>query len=565
MGLLRKIQRKRPELRVIIASATLDVDLFVKFFRHPHSTLKDVIAISVEARQYPVEIQYLETPTSNYLVKTVETILAIDRLEGPGDILVFLPGQEEIDHVVRQLQDQAPSHVLTLPLYANLPTHMQQQVFVPPPRGFTRKVIVATTIAETSLTIEGVVFVIDSCFVKLAYYNPFTGIESLLTTSVSQAAATQRAGRAGRTMPGKCWRLCTQEHYENVLKSNTIPMIQRTNLSTVVLYLLSMGIQDIAHFAFLSPPSPEALIRAFELLYALGAVNDHCQLIEPLGTHMAEFPISPMLAKILLSSFQYDCVDDVLSIASLLSVGDIFQSPRGSQERRLKISQSMESFAHADGDHLMYLTVYNEFLDVRGTQQQRSWCQEHMLHYPALVRATEIRRHLKRYLERFRTNTTEAHKVENLDESTAIRKCFVTGFFANAAKLHADGNYRTLRDQRIVSIHPTSMYIYLGRSPDWILYHESVLTTCEYIRDLIRIDPRWLVELAPDFYQTRDVSRIVSGDSQTLGLPSASTQSAKTKSAAATSDGRILFRKPTSKPKLPIHIGKSKGGLRSQF
>ncbi|ETL30347.1 hypothetical protein F441_17089 [Phytophthora nicotianae CJ01A1] len=608
LGLIKKIQRKRPDLRVIIASATLQVDTFVKFFRRrkekvpeqgvtssgrPPQVLKDVVAVSVEGRQFPVDIEYLQEPCGDYLQKAIDTVMAIDEHEGEGDVLVFLPGQEEIDFVVRALNDRAPTHILPVPLYGTLPLHMQQNAFLPAPRGVRRKVIVATTIAETSVTIDGVVFVLDGCFTKLAFFNPLTGVEALITAPVSKASAKQRAGRAGRSRPGKCFRLCTQAHFRTKLAKETIPQMQRTNLATVALYLLSMGIQDLAHFDFVSPPSPEALIRALELLFSLGAIDTACRLIDPLGTQMAEFPVAPALAKVLLSSFQFDCTSEMLSVASVLSVGDVFLGSRGSRERQEKIAEAMEHFTHPDGDHMMYLSIYDEFVE---NNKSRSWCDEYLLSHRALLRATEIRRHLKRYVTRFKSlekNNVSASdgdyvKIGNGDESedkarsATIRKCIVSGYFANAAKLHADGVYRTLRDQRPVQLHPTSVYYHMGTLPDWIIFHQSVLTTEEFVRDVSRIDPRWLVDLAPDFYRTKDVSRAISGSSGALGLPSASSsmprsKKQKTKASEADTppratgaDGRILFRKPkrsdqNTKAKLPVHIGKSKGGLRSQF
>ncbi|KAF1330437.1 putative atp-dependent RNA helicase dhx35-like, partial [Globisporangium splendens] len=596
LGLIKKIQRKRPELRVVIASATLQVDTFIRFFTSKKRKLQsqepqneqayeelrnDVIAVSVEGRLYPVDVEYLKEPCGDYLQKTIDTVLSIDEREGEGDILVFLPGQEEIDFVVRALNDRAGAHLLPLPFYATLPLQMQQNVFLPPPsRSVRRKVIVATTIAETSVTIDGVVFVVDSCFVKLAYFNPFTGVESLITTCVSKASAKQRAGRAGRVRPGKCFRLCTQAHFKTSFAKETMPQMQRTNLAPVALHLLSMGICDLAHFEFVSPPSPEALIRALELLYSLGAIDDNCRLTEPLGTQIAEFPVEPMLAKVLLSSFQYGCTQEILSIASILSVGDIFLSARGSRERKERLVEAMGEFAHPDGDHMTYLHIYDEFLE---NGKKREWCDEHLLDYRALVRAVEIRKHLKKYVNRFKSASGD-DQSEFANEDTpvvSILKCLVSGYFANAARMHADGMYRTVREKRLVQIHPTSVYYHMGKSPEWILFHQSVLTTDEYIRDIAKIDPRWLVEIAPEFYHTREVSSVLSGSSGTLGLPkSAPPAASKANGKAATPagsvpatalDGRILFRKPASssnkkeKSKLPVHIGKSKGGLRSQF
>jgi ATP-dependent RNA helicase DDX35 len=453
-------------------------------------------------------------------------------------------------------------------------------------------VIVATTIAETSVTLEGIVYVIDSCFVKLAFFNPLTGIESLITTLISKAAAKQRAGRAGRLQAGKCFRLCTEHFYQTFLKKDTIPQIQRTNLSRIVLYLLSMGIQNLAHFDFISPPSAEALIRGLELLYSLGVINEKNELIEPLGTQIAEFPVEPTLARMLLASFEYECTCAILSIASILCVGDIFQnSTRNSKEKKQNISDAIQLFAHPLGDHLTYLKVYTSFLE---NQKSKQWCEENYINYRAMKRAVEIRKQLKRYVKRFAIdsnktlkkdfehNNNNNNKEEEEEESHLILQCILTGFFANAAKLDPTGTYRTVRDNRAVQIHPSSVYAFFGNVPEYITYHQSVLSSEEYIRDISKIDPRWLLQIAPDFYQSKELSSKISGSSGTLGLPKNTSRmmqpqnkkQQQQQTSTSETGGRILFRKPTAttaatnkttKSKLPVHIGKSKGGLRSQF
>lgn len=577
----------------MIASATLHVDTFVRFFRSKKSkrkrdaadsdarVLNDVVAVSVEGRQFPVDIEYLTSPCSDYREQAIATVLAVDAHESAdGDVLVFLPGQDDIDHVVRALNDRAGDHIAPLPLYAALPLAMQQRVFLPSPRGVRRKVVVATTIAETSVTIDNVAFVVDACFAKLAVYNPLTGVEALVTAPISKAAAKQRAGRAGRTRPGKCFRLCTQAYYTSELPNETLPAIQRTDLTRVVLHLLSMGIQDIAHFAFVSPPAPEALIRALEQLYALGAIDASCHMIEPMGTHLAEFPVEPMLAKVLLTSVTFGVVDEIVSIASVLSVGDVFVSARGSVERKARLVEAMGEFADPDGDHLTHLAVLDAFIE---NDRRRDWCDEHMLSHRALTRALEVRKQLTRYVQRFALSASDRDALDRSDSDTRtrIRECFTAGYFANAARLDGNGVYRTVRDARVVQLHPTSVFCHVGKSPDWVVFHASVVTTDEFIRNVSKIDPRWLVAAAPAMFQTNDVSAAVSGSSGALGLPktapSAAAKPNKTVEAdappATAPDGRILFRKPVKratapeakKSALPVHIGKSKGGLRSQF
>ncbi|ETV82423.1 hypothetical protein H257_05063 [Aphanomyces astaci] len=564
LGLIKKILKKRPDLRVIVASATLHVESFVRFFssvKHDANVKQPVVSIAVQGRQFPVDVLYLQEPAANFEQKAIDTVLAIHEREAPGDILVFLPGQDEIDHVVQRLSQMASRTLLPLAFYGSLPVHVQQAVFeLPPPH--IRKVIVATTIAETSVTIPGVVYVVDSCFVKLPFYNPLTGIEALVTTVESKAAAKQRAGRAGRMRPGKCFRLVTEATYRKSFQKHTIPQIQRTNLAPIVLHLLSMGIQDIVHFDFLSPPTPEALIRALEVLYSLGAISKDCQLVEPLGAHMAEFPVDPFMSKMLLSSFEFGCTEEALTIASMLSVDDIFIHPRSSKERQLKVKEAVAGFAHQQGDHVTYLHIYKEFLE---NDLSRSWCDEHCLHHRILMRATEIRKQLHRYVKRFATADRTIQSCG--DNIQPVLQCIVAGYFANAAKLHGSSTYRTIKDGRIVHVHPTSVLNSFIRSPEWVLYHQSVLTDKEYVREISSIDPRWLVTAAPEYYLCKDVSAVVSGSSGAVGLPKAPPSTA----AATDASGRILFRRPTTqatdskKPKMPVHIGKSKGGLRSQF
>ncbi|CAK4698405.1 unnamed protein product [Aphanomyces euteiches] len=569
LGLIKKILKQRPDLRIVLASATLHIESFVKFFSsvsHEKSDVKQpVVAISVQGRQFPVDIMYLKEPAANFEQKAIDTVIEIHEREKPGDILVFMPGQDEIEYVVQRLVNMGSPTLLPLAFYGSLPANIQQAVFEPTPPHI-RKVIVATTIAETSVTIPGVVYVVDTCLVKLPFFNPLTGIEALITTTESKAAAKQRAGRAGRMRPGKCFRLVTEETYRTKFHKHTIPSIQRTNLAPIVLHLLSMGIQDIVHFDFLSPPTPEALIRALEVLYSLGAISQECRLIEPLGAHMAEFPVDPFLSKMLLSSFDFGCTEEALTIASMVSVDDIFTNPRASKERQAKLKECVAEFAHQQGDHITYLHIYNEFIE---NDASRSWCDEHCLNHRILLRATEIRKQLHRYVKRFASATDKTIQSCG-DNVKPVLQCLVAGFFANAAKLHGSSTYRTIKDGRIVHVHPTSVLNTFIRSPEWILYHQSVLTDKEYIREISSIDPRWLVEAAPEYYLCKEVSSVVSGSSGDIGLPKAAPAKPTQQQAATDANGRILFRRPTSqppskKPKLPVHIGKSKGGLRSQF
>ena len=300
-GLVKDISRFRgDDFRLIISSATLDAEKFSAYF-------DDAPKFIIPGRMFHVDIMYTKAPEADYLDAAVVTILQIHVTQDlPGDVLVFFTGQEEIEACVEILQlrmrglgSKVPE-LNICPVYANLPSDMQSKIFEPTPYG-QRKVVVGTNIAETSLTIDGICYVIDIGFCKQKSYNPKTGMESLVVTPISQAAANQRAGRAGRTQPGKCFRLFTAWSYHHELEPNTTPEIQRTHMGNVVLMLKSLGIDDLLHFDFMDRPPAETLMRALEQLYALGALNDRGELTK-LGRRMAEFPLDPMMSKAVIAS-----------------------------------------------------------------------------------------------------------------------------------------------------------------------------------------------------------------------------------------------------------------------
>jgi ATP-dependent RNA helicase DDX35 len=289
--------------------------------------------------------------------------------------------------------------------------------------------------------------------------------------------------------------------------------MQRCNLVWVVLQLKALGIENVLQFDFLSPPSAEAMLRALELLYALNVIDDSTSLVSPNGYHVAEFPVEPCLATMLLRSLDFECSEEILTIASMLSVQHVFVHPRGSRALREKVEAAMGTFASRDGDHLTALNVYEGFLDGGGN---REWCSENCIHYPALVRAREVRRQLRGHLQRVATASGK-RIVSCGNEGTErqrVLRCVVSGFFANAARLGSDGAYRTVRDRRVVAVHPSSVLSKFGAPPEWVVFNGIVLTTQEHIHDVSQISPSWLLELAPHFYLNKASSR---GDSNNGG------------------------------------------------
>nr|CAD2187636.1 unnamed protein product [Meloidogyne enterolobii] len=301
MGLIKEITKQRKDLKIVVMSATLDAGKFQNYF-------DNCPLLSVPGRTFPVEIFYTPEPERDYLEAAVRTVIQIHICEEvQGDILLFLTGQEEIEdackRIRKEVQNLGPEagDLVCIPLYSTLPPNMQQRIFDPPPPnkpsgGISRKCVVSTNIAETSLTIDGVVFVIDPGFSKQKVYNPRIRVESLLVCPISKASAMQRAGRAGRTKPGKCFRLYTEKAYKTDMQEQTYPEILRSNLASVVLQLKKLGIDDLVHFDFMDPPAPETLMRALELLNYLVAIDDNGELTQ-LGSLMAEFPLDPQMAK----------------------------------------------------------------------------------------------------------------------------------------------------------------------------------------------------------------------------------------------------------------------------
>ncbi|PRP76175.1 DEAH (Asp-Glu-Ala-His) box polypeptide 16-like [Planoprotostelium fungivorum] len=493
-GLVKDISRFRKDLKLIISSATLDAKKFSEFF-------DGAPILSVPGRRYPVDIFYTKAPEADYLDAAVVTTLQIHVTQPPGDILVFLTGQEEVDAAADILKVRTMGlgtkikQLVIACIYSTLPSDLQAKIFEPTPPG-ARKVVLATNIAETSLTIDGIVYVIDPGFCKQKNYNPRTGMESLIVTPISKASAGQRAGRAGRVAPGKCFRLYTAWAYEHELEANNIPEIQRTNLGNVVLVLKSLGINDLIHFDFMDSPPAEALIRALEQLYALGALNDKGELTK-MGRRMAEFPLDPTLSKIIMCSEKYGCSEEIVTICSMLSVNNaIFYRPK---DKAIHADNARRNFFQPTGDHMTLLNIYNQWRD---TDYSTQWCFENFIQHRSMRRARDVRDQLMSLLER-----VEVEPVSNGSEPIPILKCVTSGFFYNTGKLQRGDTYRTIKNNQSVQIHPTSSIFQVN--PRWVIYHELVETTKEYMRCASDINPSWLTEVAPHYYKKKEVEEEV--------------------------------------------------------
>ncbi|CAB9530521.1 splicing factor ATP-dependent RNA helicase [Seminavis robusta] len=491
-GLLHDLCRRRPDLKIIVTSATLDAEKFSSYFF-------DCPIFTIPGRTFPVEILYTKEPEPDYLDAAMITVMQIHLSEPAGDVLVFLTGQEEIDTCcetlftrMEALGDLAPELII-LPVYSSLPSEIQSRIFEPAPTG-SRKCVVATNIAEASLTIDGVYYVVDPGFSKQKAFNPKLGMDSLVVTPISQASARQRAGRAGRTGPGKCYRLYTEQAFKTEMLPTNVPEIQRTNLGNVVLQLKAMGINDLLGFNFMDPPPVATLVGALENLHALGALDEE-GLLSRLGRKMAEFPLEPSLSKMLILSVDLGCSEEILTITAMLSVENPFYRPR---DKQAQADMKKAKFHQAEGDHITLLTVYKAW---EAAKFSSPWCFENFIQARSMRRAQDVRKQLVTIMDRYRLLLLSAGKNYKI-----ICKAITAGFFTNAAKKDPQEGYRTLVDQNPVYIHPSSAVF--NKNPEYVIYHELVLTTKEYMRNIMVIDPKWLTELAPAFYQKADPNKM---------------------------------------------------------
>ncbi|KAI1821375.1 P-loop containing nucleoside triphosphate hydrolase protein [Xylaria intraflava] len=477
LALVKDLARERPDLKLLISSATMNAEKFAKYF-------DDAPIFNIPGRRYPVDIYYTPAPEANYLTAAITTIFQIHTTQGRGDILVFLTGQDEIEAAEQQLTDTARKlgnrvkELIICPIYANLPSDLQSKIFEPTPEAY----------------------VIDPGYVKENVYNPATGMSNLVVVPCSRASANQRSGRAGRVGPGKCFRLYTKYAYMNEMDESTTPEIQRTNLNSVVLMLKSLGINQLLEFEFMDPPPAESLIGALNQLFALQALNHKGELTK-VGRQMAEFPTDPMLAKAVLAADKFKCVEEVLSIVSMLSEASaLFFRPK---DKKIHADSARNRFTVKDGgDHLTLLNIWNQWVD---SDFSPVWSRENFLQQRSLTRARDVRDQLAKLCERVEVAPSSCG-ASNLEP---IQKALTAGFFPNAARLQRGGDsYRTLKNNTTVYIHPSSVLMKSDPPEKTIIYYELVLTNKEYMRSCMPIRPQWLNEVAPHFHKKKDLEQL---------------------------------------------------------
>ncbi|KAL7530717.1 hypothetical protein ACHAWF_003492, partial [Thalassiosira exigua] len=606
LGAIKKIRRVRPELRVIVCSATLDAEAFLDFFvgrkrkrsgkegdrksggekleekgsssakggdAHPKKRRKsrwgrvggaattedgtrgddeeeaaaprldEGTIISVDGRQHPVEVLYVREPASDYVKAAVETALRIHEREGDdggGDVLCFLPTGEDVDeavemaeHVLASSSSSEPGtergrgrgpgrrSAVCLPLYASLPPRLQSQPFLPKSdderRNNARRIVFATNVAETSVTVPDVAQSLIAAGPRCRYTTRGPG-----SIGSSRASAKQRAGRAGRVRPGKCYRLYSEEDFRRNMEEDTAPEVLRSDPTTLIVTIKALGVRNVLSFDLMSVPSAEALSRALETLYALGALDEEGELTE-LGREMVYFPTDPRTSRMLLASLDAESREetpsvvakliagDVLTVAAALQVRDLFRRPRTERQRRA-CDDAMADVLDRSGDHVTAVHLC-DLVDHAGSLLSEDECRERFVDRTALKRVLDVRAQLARFVarrfgggdDRFgptRRELVGSRGFDAAERSEAIRRCVCAGYFANVAKLGSGGRYYTLRGNYAVAPSPSSVLHRYGESSEYILFGRTFdgnrggvdAKPCSAISGL------WLRELAPHYW-----------------------------------------------------------------
>ncbi|KAK5773800.1 RNA helicase PWA37_003853 [Arxiozyma heterogenica] len=529
LGFLKSlIHKSRPDLKIIVMSATLQAEKFSQFF-------DNAPILFVEGRKFNVTQYYLKAPSDDIVDSVIRSCVQINQGEQMGDILCFLPGQEEIDKAVTILnkiseiihKETSVPLMIAYPLYAALPPAKQALVFNRV-KGFKRKVIFSTNIAETSVTISGVKFVVDSGLRKVKVWRHQLGLATLLTVPISKASAMQRCGRAGRESEGKCYRLYRTNDYKK-LPDQTEPEIARSNVTSPVLMLKKYGVQDIINWTWFENPGKEAIIMGLQELYQLGALDDFGKITKR-GEQMSLLPIQPHLSSVLIKASECNCLSEVIDIVSCLSVENLLLNPQPEErdevnERRLSLCNSGRHY----GDLIMLKELFDIYFydlgkDVASSVERQDWCKELCISYRGFKNVVKIREQLRTYCKwLFDSNSkTFSKKIkknsintnigedkeddfystpflnkkfsEDKDKIESILKCFLTGFTKNIAIGMPDRSYRTVTTGETVSVHPSSL-LFLNKACPAIMYTEYVFTTKGYARNVSRIELSWLQEI----------------------------------------------------------------------
>lgn len=493
-------------VKVVIMSATADVDGIQRFFADAHNQDQrgcSVQIVRIKGRQYPVEIKHEAEAVADIQDALLKTIFNIHLHEPlPGDILAFLTGQEEIESAQKLIEEYAGTlasnvpKVQVFPLYGQLSMDAQRDAFLPLKSSFCRKIVLATNIAETSVTVPGVKYVVDCGKAKVKQFRSRLGMESLLAKPISKSSAVQRAGRAGREAPGQCFRLYTEEAFESLQDSDP-PEILRNDVLGAVLTMMARGINDVFAFPLMDAPATEAMEKALIHLHFLGAVSDH-GAITAMGEKMSRFPIPAPLSAVLLAAGrpEYDCLLEVIDIVSCITSGeDIFLHTQ-SEEVQEDMQEARKQLQRREGDLITYLTTTQQYTAENADRVE--WCKQRKINMRNMKQALNIRRQLRgicikdKLLVEPPPPDPQPFTPLSPQRAEVVLKCFLRGFALKTAMLAPDGSYVTVHGKHVVAVHPSS--VLHGQKKEAIMFLEHVYTTKNYAKKVSAIQAAWIAE-----------------------------------------------------------------------
>ncbi|XP_063002604.1 LOW QUALITY PROTEIN: probable ATP-dependent RNA helicase DHX40 [Elgaria multicarinata webbii] len=503
-------ERKKP-LKVVVMSATLDTGKFSEFF-------DGCLVVDIPGRNYPVKEIFRgllgpkDASCSAYVTETVKVTLDVHLNGSAGDILVFLTGQSEIERTCQLLFQKAESidyrfdvrdgsveGLLILPLYGSMPSDQQRRIFLPPPPGI-RKCVLSTNIAATSLTIDGIRYVVDSGFVKQLNHNPRVGLDLLEVVPISKSEAMQRAGRAGRTASGKCYRVYSKEFWEQCMPDHMIPEIRRTSLTSVILTLKCLGIHDVIRFPYLDRPEERRILEALKQLYQCGAI-DRRGHVTKLGEFMVRFPLPPNLTCAVIKAASLGCEDLLLPIAAMLSVENVFIRP-GDPERQKEAELQHREISSQVGGCNDFATLLNVFEQCKSSKSPSVWCQENWVHWRAVKLAFSVEGQLSEIASKLKQLPDFPRERFHGSRNEILRRCLCAGYFANVARRSVGKSFCTMDGHgSVVYIHPSSALRDHEAELEWILFHDVLVTSKVYLRTVCPVRYEWVKDLLPRLHQ----------------------------------------------------------------
>lgn len=483
LGYLKQLTKRRPELKIIVTSATIDTDAFSRHF-------DNAPIVNVSGRNYPVAVSYHPPPHEEkgeyetIIDHCVDTVTQLFTTRPEGDILIFLATERDIRECCKLLDNKFQNTTI-LPLFGRLPAHDQKRIFL---KTKNLKIIVATNVAETSLTVPGIRYVVDSGYARISHYNARAKTTSLPVTRISRASCDQRKGRCGRVGPGICLRLYSEEDYLD-RPEFTQPELKRSNLADVILQMVSLKLGDPNHFPFIDPPFKNSVREGYRLLQELGAIDKNSRLTKK-GKLMSTLPIDPCIARIILEANERNCLREIKIIGSLLAIQDPRIRPA---EREKEAEEAHRKFRHPHSDFISLLNIWNNFFDETGSG--RSWsklkkfCKTNFLSFQRMREWFDLHDQLDRLLSErlgFTTNESEA-KYEQ------IHKALLPGFLRNLAKRKKGATYSGTHNKELLIFPGSGQF---EKRPQWLLAAAFIETSNLYALTVANISPDWIESAA---------------------------------------------------------------------